>query len=146
MGRPILIRTLESLVAAEGFEKIEVIVTGRVPDMEVAAQLREFCARHANARHLDVQFETGDSSRKKNEGAALARAPLIAFLDDDVVVAPDWPRCIREPFADVNVGLASGPSLVRPTRTFLRCDGSTSFDSMSENSNTGATTGGICLA
>ena len=89
MGRDTLIRTLESLAAAEGFAQIEVIVAGRVADADVAARLGDFCARHANVRHLDIQFATGDSSRKKNEGAAAARAPLIAFLDDDVVVAPD---------------------------------------------------------
>ncbi len=112
MGRDILIRTLESLAAAEGFDGLEVIVAGRVPDGEVAERLRGFVSRHANVRHLEIQFETGDSSRKKNEGAATARAPVIAFLDDDVVVAPDWPRRMAEPFDDVKVGLVSGPSLV----------------------------------
>jgi cellulose synthase/poly-beta-1,6-N-acetylglucosamine synthase-like glycosyltransferase len=112
MGRDILVRTLESLAAAEGFESVEVIVAGRVADAAVAAKLADFCARHANARHLDVQYATGDSSRKKNAGAEAARGRLIAFLDDDVVVAPDWPVRIAEPFADERVGLASGPSLV----------------------------------
>jgi len=112
MGRTILIQTLASLVAAEGFDQVEVIVAGHVPDGAVAEQLARICAAHANIRHLDIQFETGDSSRKKNEGAAAAKAPLIAFLDDDVVVAPDWPIRIVEPFADTQVGLVSGPSLV----------------------------------
>lgn len=112
MGRDILIRTLESLAAAEGFAQVEVIVAGRIPGADVAERLKKFCAQNANACHLDIQFDTGDSSRKKNHGAAVARAPLIAFLDDDVVVAPDWPRRIAEPFADERVGLASGPSLV----------------------------------
>jgi GT2 family glycosyltransferase len=112
MGRDILIRTLESLAAAEGFAEIEVIVAGRIPDATVAARLKDVCGRHGNVRHLDIQFKTGDSSRKKNEGAAIAQAPLISFLDDDVVVAPDWPQRIAEPFADPKVGLASGPSLV----------------------------------
>ena len=112
MGRDILIRTLESLVAAEGFGGLEVIVAGKVSDATVAEKLRELCIRHVNIRHLDIQFETGDSSRKKNEGAAEACAQLIAFLDDDVVVAPDWPVRIQEPFSDPQVGLASGPSLV----------------------------------
>jgi succinoglycan biosynthesis protein ExoA len=112
MGRDILIRTLDSLTAAEGFADCEVIAAGRVADAEVAAALADRCARHANLRHLDIQFATGDSSRKKNAGAAAAQAPLIAFLDDDVVVAPDWPVRIAEPFTDARVGLASGPSLV----------------------------------
>jgi len=112
LGRAILIRTLESLVDAEGFEQIEVWVAGRVPDEGTAARLQTLCARHRNIHHLDIQFETGDSSRKKNAGAAAAQAPFIAFLDDDVVVAPDWPMRMIEPFADEQVGLASGPSLI----------------------------------
>lgn len=112
LGRDMLIRTLESLAAAVGFHRLEVIVAGRVSDADTAAQIREFKERHTNVFHLDIQYEKGDSSRKKNAGAGVARAPLIAFLDDDVVVAPDWPQRIVEPFADPNVGLASGPSLV----------------------------------
>jgi len=112
MGREILIRTLESLASAEGFEGIEVIVAGRIPNPGIAERLTEFCGRHDQVQHLDIQFETGDSSRKKNEGAAVAKAPLIAFLDDDVVVVQDWPKRIVEPFEDSAVGLASGPSLV----------------------------------
>ncbi|MDD2521065.1 MAG: glycosyltransferase family 2 protein [Kiritimatiellae bacterium] len=119
MGRDILIRTLESLAATEEFEELEVIVAGHVPESTVAGALRDFCLAHANARHLDIQFETGDSSRKKNAGAAAAAAPLIAFLDDDVVVAPDWPRRMREVFTDERVGLASGPSLVPDDINFV---------------------------
>jgi len=112
MGRETLIRTLESLAAAEGFNQIEIIVAGRIPNPGIAERLKEFCVRHNQFQHLDIQFETGDSSRKKNEGAVVAKAPLIAFLDDDVVVASDWPLRIMEPFSDSAVGLASGPSLV----------------------------------
>lgn len=112
MGREILIRTLGSLAATNGFDRLEVIVAGRVGDPAVCKRLQDILRAHPNVRHLDIQFERGDSSRKKNEGAAAARAPLIAFLDDDVVVAPDWPAEITAPFADDKVGLASGPSLV----------------------------------
>lgn len=63
-------------------------------------------------RHLPVSFERGDSSEKKNVGWRESKADIIAFIDDDVVVAPDWPERILESFADLNVGLVSGPSLV----------------------------------
>ena len=112
MGRDILIQTLESLANSEGFIEIEVIVAGKIPDPAVAVRLQNICKAHANIRHLDIQFATGDSSQKKNAGAAKARASLIAFLDDDVIVAADWPRRIVEPFEDGKVGLASGPSLI----------------------------------
>ncbi len=112
MGRDILIRTWEWRGGGEGFAGMEVMGAGRVPDAGVEGRLQDFLGRHGNVRHLDIQFPRGDSSRKKNEGAAVSRAPLIAFLDDDVVVAGDWPKRIVEAFADAKVGLASGPSLV----------------------------------
>lgn len=112
MGRAILIQTLESLAAADGFRDLEVIVAGKVPDPAVHARLQEFCRLHSQVRHLEIQFETGDSSRKKNAGAEEASGAFVAFLDDDVVVAPDWPLRILEPFEEDRVGLVSGPSLV----------------------------------
>lgn len=112
MGRRILRMTLESLAAAEGFDGVEVWVAGHIPDAKMTEWLKAFCVAHRQVRHLDVSFSTGDSSRKKNAGAAAARSDLIAFLDDDVVVAPDWPRRITEAFADEQVGLACGPSLI----------------------------------
>ena len=112
MGRAILLKTLESLAAAEGFAGLEVCVAGKVPDAEVAAGLRAFLDAHPNTKHLDIRFETGDSSRKKNAGAAETHGEIVAFLDDDVEVAMDWPRRICEPFADPAAGLVCGPSLV----------------------------------
>ena len=112
MGRPILLRTLESLLAAEGGGEGEICVAGKVPEGETAEGLKELILLHHNVMHLDIRFDTGDSSRKKNAGAEATKGELVAFLDDDVVVAPDWPERIREPFADPKVGLACGPSLV----------------------------------
>lgn len=112
MGRPILLKTLASLAASDGFDALEVCVVGKIPDPEVASALKTFLEAHPNAKHLDIRFDTGDSSRKKNAGAAATTGDLVAFLDDDVEVARDWPLRIREPFADSAVGLACGPSLI----------------------------------
>ena len=112
LGRPILIRTLESLAAAQGFEDTEVFVVGVIPEGPVLEQFRGLAARHPQIRHLPVSFAAGDSSEKKNAGFRASRAELVAFLDDDVVVAPDWPLRIVEPFARAEVGLVSGPALV----------------------------------
>lgn len=112
LGRPILIQTLESLAASQGFEDCEVFVAGSVADLDVASKLQELLGRHPNVRHLDISFKSGDSSRKKNAGWQASTADIVAFLDDDVVVAPDWPIRIAEPFKDPAVGLVTGPSLV----------------------------------
>lgn len=112
LGRDTLVKTLESLVNTEGSLILEIIVAGKIPDKAVAeavASLREHCPR---IHHLPISFARGDSSEKKNTGWRLARAGVVAFLDDDVIVLPDWPRRILEPFSDSTVGLVSGPSLV----------------------------------
>lgn len=112
LGRPILLETLKSLVAAEGFDRMEVVVAGRIPEGPVLDGVRALAAGHPRIRHLPVSFSKGDSSEKKNAGARESRAEIVAFIDDDVIVASDWPRRIVEPFSDGRVGLVSGPSLV----------------------------------
>lgn len=112
LGRPILIQTLNSLIGAEGFERLEVIVVGQIADPHVKTTVTELLARHKNIRQLDVSFAQGDSSRKKNAGWQAAKSDLIAFIDDDVVVARDWPENMRRAFQQAGVGLVSGPALV----------------------------------
>ncbi|MBN1270394.1 MAG: glycosyltransferase [Kiritimatiellae bacterium] len=112
LGRPTVVQTVESLVAARGFESIEVFVAGAIPEGAVLDRLNALITKYPWIRHLPVFFAKGDSSEKKNAGWREGRADIVAFLDDDVVVAPDWPERILEPFADAKVGLVSGPGLV----------------------------------
>lgn len=114
LGRPILVQTLESLVRCVGFQSIEVLVCGRLHDATTHAAVTRLAGAHPNIRHLEVSYPVGDSSEKKNAGWQAARADWVAFLDDDVVVAPDWPTRIREPFSDPKTAVVSGPSLVPP--------------------------------
>ena len=110
-GRPILIDTIGSLLRTAWHDRLEIIVVGAIMDDAVRRQIETAVEEHG-LRHIDVQFETGDSSRKKNRGAEESRADLIAFLDDDVIVPGDWPERITEAFADEAVGLVSGPGRV----------------------------------
>ena len=112
LGRPILVQTLESISAAAGFESLEVVIAGRIADGPVLDRIVRLCRAHPQVRHLPVSFEHGDSSNKKNAGFRDSRTDIVAFIDDDVVVAKDWPARILEPFRDPAVGLVSGPSLV----------------------------------
>lgn len=120
MGRPIVIRTVESLLSACRGMEVEILVCGEIPDPSVHDKISLLAATNTHVRHFPVRWETGDSSRKKNHGAAQARAEIVAFLDDDVVVAPDWPKQILAAFEDPAVGLVSGPSLI-PEDITLSC-------------------------
>jgi len=112
LGRSVLVQTLESLVATHGFDNLEVIVAGKIRNTAVANKLAEFVRDQRNILHLNVEYKVGDSSEKKNAGVRAATADLIAFLDDDVIVAPHWPQRMIDLFNDPDLGLASGPSLV----------------------------------
>lgn len=114
VGRGTLIPTLKSLLAAQGFERIEVIVAGVVGEGPVGMELRRMCDAHAAIRHLPVQYDRGDSSGKKNAGWQAAKADRIAFLDDDVEVSPDWPVRVLEAFQVPGTDFISGPGLVPP--------------------------------
>ncbi|MBI2437219.1 MAG: glycosyltransferase family 2 protein, partial [Lentisphaerae bacterium] len=112
LGRPILIQTLQSLIDADGFARLDIIVVGKIANALVQTAVKALSAQYTNIRQLEVAFVQGDSSRKKNAGWQAAKADLIAFIDDDVVVARDWPANIRSAFQRSEVGLVSGPSLV----------------------------------
>jgi hypothetical protein len=112
LGRPILVQTLDSLIAIRDVVAMEILVVGSIADPAVAQALADRIRMNPGLfRHFDVSFPRGDSSEKKNLGAREARADIVAFVDDDVKVDPEWPRYILEPFHDPAVGLVSGPSL-----------------------------------
>ena len=115
MGRATVVRTVQSLLDADPLpngSRPEIVVAGHIADPAVAAQIDALVAANPSIRHLDISFPTGDSSLKKDHGAAATTAPVVAFIDDDVVVERAWPAQILSPFDDPAVGLVSGPSLI----------------------------------
>jgi succinoglycan biosynthesis protein ExoA len=112
LGRDTLLPTLRSLLSCRGGESLEIVVVGALADPAMARELQQLAAAHANLLHLPLVFSSGDSSNKKNAGFRAATADIVAFIDDDVIVARDWSGRILEAFADPAVGMVSGPSLV----------------------------------
>lgn len=112
LGRGTVIRTVETVLAAHGGDVREIVVSGKIADSSILSRLREIMASHPNVRHLEVQFETGDTSLKKNVAVPETHGEYVAFIDDDVEVAVDWPEKLLAAFADPQAGLASGPGLV----------------------------------
>ena len=115
MGRETVVRTVQSLLDADPLPngaRPEIVVAGHIANPDVAAKIDALVTANPCVRHLDISFPTGDSSLKKNHGAAATAAPVVAFIDDDVVVERTWPAQILAPFDDPDVGLVSGPSLI----------------------------------
>jgi succinoglycan biosynthesis protein ExoA len=113
MGRPILNKTLDSLLETEGCEGLEIIVVGPIQDAGTLQHLQDLIQRHApRVKHLPVFFKYGDASEKRNAGYRESKSDIIAFIDDDVYVPPHWTTRVIEAFAPPDVGMVSGPSLV----------------------------------
>src|SRR5438105_3335543 len=86
---------LESVLAQEtGGARYEVIVVDNNSTDQTREVVEAFMARgQANLRYV---FEGQQGlSYARNAGIAAARAPLIAFTDDDVRAARDWVVSIK---------------------------------------------------
>lgn len=112
MGRPILRKTLASLLSMKQSGETEILICGKIHDPETRAFVESMAARHPQVSWFPVVYAEGDSSEKKNLGWRKAAADLVAFVDDDVVVAEDWVGHVVSAFSNPEVGFVSGPSLV----------------------------------
>ena len=78
-----------------------VVDDGSLDPAAVAAVCAE---RGARLKRLPVP---GGPGRARNEGLALVRTPLVAFLDSDCVAGSDWIEHLTAHFADPMVGAAA---------------------------------------
>ena len=112
LGRPCLITALRSLVAVEDFATLEVLVCGAVNDEPMRSEFQQLLQTYLNIQHPPASHELKALHEKRNLGWRLARTELVAYLDDDVTLEPEWARKISAPFSDERVGLVSGPGLI----------------------------------
>lgn len=112
LGRPILLQTVESLSKTGMAGELDVVVAGKIHDDHLLSEVENLSSAFARIIILPVSFPAGDSSRKKNAGLEESKADIVAFLDDDVVVANDWPSRVLEAFDRPEAGLMSGPGLI----------------------------------
>jgi len=94
--RPHLLRRcLEAVLAQRGFggpRRYEVMVVDDGPSADTEAVVAELAARapgHVRLRYLRAQGTRGPAGAR-NTGWRAARAPVIAFTDDDTVPDPHW--------------------------------------------------------
>jgi glucosyl-dolichyl phosphate glucuronosyltransferase len=110
----ILSECLRSLAAQEGEVSHEVVVVDNGSEDATPALLVGWCREHPEFR--STREERAGLSRGKNAGIRMARAPLLLFTDDDVVVSPDWIHSYAEFFSrhsSENV-VAGGPIIPVP--------------------------------
>ena len=103
---------LDSVLAQRGAPPYEVIVVDNNSTDATAGVFQERLGANPN---LHYQFEPRQGlPRARNAGILSARSPIIAFTDDDVVVADDWVRCIHQAFQRYpDADCVGGPVLPR---------------------------------
>ena len=88
---------LDALLAQSGGIPYEIIVIDNNSTDDTAAVVLQI-ARNSSGR-VRYAFEPRQGlSHGRNAGIALARAPIIAFTDDDVRVTPDWILQLKRAF------------------------------------------------
>ena len=117
---PQLKRLLDSLVGLENREEIphEILVANNAQDKtivtEVEALLQNYRADDPE-RWIHVRESIPGKSRALNRLLPLVKANLLAFLDDDVEVAPEWLRITWQFFRDYSYDVMQGSILVPPS-------------------------------
>jgi glycosyltransferase involved in cell wall biosynthesis len=71
------------------------------------------CAPDFGRRFHHVVERRPGKSHALNTGIAMGTGDLVAFLDDDELISPEWYRAIASSFADADVGFISGRCLPR---------------------------------
>jgi glycosyltransferase involved in cell wall biosynthesis len=94
-----LARALGCLLAQSGAPPHEILVVDN-RSTDGTRELVESMAREVSDGRLVYAYEPRQGlSYARNAGIALARAPIIAFTDDDVLADPDWIASIERAFA-----------------------------------------------
>jgi GT2 family glycosyltransferase len=109
---PGLADTLASLLEQDhGGVPYEILAVDNNSTDDTPSIVHAFIARSGG--RLQYLFEARQGvSYGRNAGIRAARAPLLAFTDDDVIVAPDWVRVIRDRFEqNPDVGYLTGKML-----------------------------------
>ena len=97
--RQLLANTLESLIGQRAPSvRYEVLVVDNNSSDDTRDVVETFMQRWTAVRYL---FEPRPGvSHARNTGIAAARAPIVAFIDDDVEADPTWVMTIKRAFDD----------------------------------------------
>src|SRR5262245_13770179 len=106
-----LLQTMTSIatvVASRDPAEIIVVDNGSIDDTGgVCREIKDRFPKHHWRYFYD---ETPGLLTGRHLGAKEAKGEILAFLDDDVLLAPSWLEALRDAFGDPEVMLTGGPS------------------------------------
>jgi glycosyltransferase involved in cell wall biosynthesis len=108
-----LFQALTSICTVTGStDRVEIIIVDNGSIDETANVFREIKSRFPKHSWRYLYDETPGLLTGRHLGAKEAHGEILAFLDDDVLLAPSWIEALREAFRDPDVTFVGGP--VRP--------------------------------
>lgn len=110
-------RLLESLgrFCSGSSLRVEVIVANNARDPEIAGQMENLAkgfAAGGECQFRHVREPQAGKCRAQNRAIAESKGSILAFLDDDVELTPDWLPAISAFFKNVDWAVMQGPILV----------------------------------
>ena len=115
LGYESLHKTIDSIMKFKKNHNIEILVLGKLKP-----EMRNRLEKNKLIRFFSVNFEKGDLSHKRNLGMKESRAEIVAHIDDDVVLTPNWFEEGLKFFKDKKIGIVSGPGRIpRKGASFL---------------------------
>ena len=91
--------------------RYEVVVVDNNSTPETRVVVDELAQYNSNLRY--VRETRQGNAYARNTGVAQARAPIVAFLDDDVTVCDNWLEIILPVFSETNADFIGGKVLPR---------------------------------
>lgn len=87
-------RLVAALEAQDGAAPFEVVIVDDASPDRTPAVLAELAERTTLDLRVVRRAVNGGPAAARNDGIAVARAPLVAFTDDDCVPSPGWLRAL----------------------------------------------------
>lgn len=93
-------------------DEFEIIVIDNGPGSDVAKISEEF---NKNGKHpiLCIKETKPGLGEARHAGAHAARGEILVYLDDDVLLAPDWLKWMLEPYQDSKVASVGGKVVLK---------------------------------
>src|SRR5262249_16936709 len=106
-----LLQTLASLAAiSDGERDLEIIIMDNGSSDRTLEGFQSIAEKNP---WLSLRYFRDDMPgllTGRHRGAKEARGDILAYLDDDVLLAPTWIDALQDAFADPTVALVGGPS------------------------------------
>jgi GT2 family glycosyltransferase len=91
----------------------EIVIVGREGDIETAEAIAKLeTAQHAGVPIRSAWVSVPGHVPPVETGVRAAMGDLVAVVDDDVTVTPEWLSLMMSPFSDPRIGLVGGRVLI----------------------------------